>query len=129
MAEDIGAATTVHSGPGATVIADRYEVLGLLGVGGMGRVYRARDTSLDEIVALKMLRKELAEQPGMLERFRHEVKIARRVTHTNVVRTFDLGAHGDESFLTMEYIEGRSLAQRLSDGPAAFDETLGSCTR
>ena len=124
MAEDIGAATTVHSGLGASVIADRYEVLGLLGAGGMGRVYRARDTSLDEVIALKMLRKELAAQPGMLERFRDEVKIARRVTHANVVRTFDLGTHGDESFLTMEYIEGRSLAQRLSDGPPAFDETL-----
>jgi serine/threonine-protein kinase len=126
VAEDIANAATAVTAPGApaTMIAERYEVLGLLGAGGMGRVYRARDSQLDEVVALKMLRKELAELPGMLERFRQEVKLARRVTHANVVRTFDLGQHGDDHFLTMEYIEGRSLAQLLGDGPPPFEEAL-----
>ena len=126
MADDLGTAATAATAPGApaTLIADRYEVLGLLGQGGMGRVYRARDTKLDEVVALKMLRRELAEVPGMLERFRQEVKLARRVTHANVVRTYDLGSHGDDHFLTMEYVDGRSLAQQLDDGPIAVDEAI-----
>ena len=92
-----------------TVIADRYEVLGLLGVGGMGAVYKVRDRELDEVVALKMLRQELAYAPDIVERFRREVKLARRVTHPNVARTFDLGEHAGERFLTMELIEGESL--------------------
>src|SRR5579871_739564 len=79
-------------------------------VGGMGSVYRARDRELDETVALKMLRRDLVELPGMLERFRREVKLARRVTHRNVARTFDIGEHEGEKYLTMEYVEGESLA-------------------
>src|SRR5688500_15815747 len=67
-----------------TVVAGRYEILGLVGAGGMGTVYRARDRELDEVVALKMLRRELVEAPSMLARFRQEVRLARRVTHTNV---------------------------------------------
>src|SRR5215472_2413187 len=83
---------------GATpqLLAERYEVLGLLGVGGMGSVYRARDRELDEVVALKMLRRDVAATPNILERFRREVKLARKVTHRNVVRTFDIGEHGGE---------------------------------
>src|SRR4051812_33798545 len=69
-------------------IAGRYEILGLLGTGGMGSVYRVRDIELDEVVALKMLRRDLADAPGMIDRFRQEVKLARRVTHRNVARTF-----------------------------------------
>lgn len=99
---------------GRTRIADRYEILGLLGAGGMGSVYRARDTHLDEIVALKMLGRELARVPEMLARFRQEVKLARKVTHRNVARTFDLGEDGGDHFLTMELVEGESLAALLS---------------
>ena len=107
-----------------TLLANRYTIIGLLGAGGMGRVYRAHDKKLDEVVALKMLRRELVGQTAMLERFRQEVKLARKVTSPHVVRTFDLGEHGDEVFLTMEYIEGRSLAQRIDEGPLALDEAL-----
>src|ERR1700753_272463 len=78
------------------LIAGRYELIGLVGVGGMGSVYHARDTELDEIIALKVLRRELVDAPGMLERFRREVKLARRVTHKNVARTFDIGEHAGE---------------------------------
>ncbi len=102
--------TTGGATPVPTTIAGRYEILGLIGVGGMGAVYRARDRELDEVVALKMLRRELVELPGILERFRREVKLARRVTHKNVARTFDIGEHAGEKFLTMEYVEGESLA-------------------
>ena len=126
MPEDLATAPTAATAPQApaAVLADRYEILGLLGAGGMGRVYRALDRTLDEVVALKLLRKELAEVPGMLDRFRQEVKVARRVTHANVVRTFDLGQHGDDHFLTMEYVDGRSLAMVLDGSPPSLDEAL-----
>lgn len=95
------------------LIAGRYRVERLLGVGGMGSVYRAHDLELDELVALKMLRRELVGMPGILERFRREVKLARRVTHPNVARTFDIGEHEGERFLTMELIDGESLGALL----------------
>jgi serine/threonine-protein kinase len=132
--DDIGAARTraastppppPSSGEQApTLLANRYTIIGLLGMGGMGRVYRAHDGKLDEVVALKMLRKELVGRADMLDRFRQEVKLARRVTSPHVVRTFDLGEHGDEVFLTMEYIEGSSLAHRIENGPMPVDEVL-----
>jgi serine/threonine-protein kinase len=92
-------------------LADRYELLGLLGVGGMGAVYRARDAELDEIVALKMLRAELNDDEPMLARFRTEVRLARRVTHPNAARTFDIGEHGRSKLLTMELVDGPSPAR------------------
>jgi eukaryotic-like serine/threonine-protein kinase len=92
------------------LIGGRYEILGLLGSGGMGAVYRARDTELDELVALKMLHGELVDNPAMLLRFKQEVKLARRVTHRNVARTFDLGENQGSKFLTMELVDGESLA-------------------
>jgi serine/threonine-protein kinase len=113
--------TLVPSEPGASseslvlppTLAGRYRLLGLIGAGGMGSVYRARDTELDEVVALKVLRRESIDAPGVLARFRQEVKLARRVTHRNVARTFDIGEHEGEKFLTMEFVEGESLAALL----------------
>jgi serine/threonine-protein kinase len=102
------------STPARHVFAGRYEILGLVGAGGMGTVYRARDAELDEIVALKLLRREVVDQPGMLDRFRQEVKLARRVTHRNVARTYDIGEHAGEKFMTMEFVDGESLASRLA---------------
>jgi eukaryotic-like serine/threonine-protein kinase len=99
----------VVSGPSGPLLADRYEILGLIGVGGMGSVYRARDRELEELVALKMLRKDLVSTPGILDRFRREVKLARRVTHRNVARVFDIGEHHGDRFLTMELVDGESL--------------------
>ena len=134
--DDIGSAATVGTtdpslsstaataSPPPSLLANRYEILGLLGMGGMGRVYRARDRSLDETIALKMLRRELVDAPGMLERFRQEVKLARRVTNPHVVRTFDLGEHAGDHFLTMEYVDGRSLAQLLEDQLLPIREAL-----
>ncbi len=95
------------------VLGGRYALLELVGSGGMGEVYRARDLELDEVVALKLLRHEIARTAEGLERFRHEVKLARRVTHRNVARTFELGDDEGTRFLTMEYVRGESLAARL----------------
>ncbi len=109
----------------SSLIAGRYELIGLVGVGGMGSVYRARDTELDEVIALKVLRRELVDAPGMLERFRREVKLARRVTHKNVARTFDIGEHDGERFLTMEFIEGESLGRLIErEGTLGIGRTI-----
>jgi serine/threonine-protein kinase len=95
-------------------IAERYDLLELIGTGGMGSVYRARDRELDELVALKVIRDDLSRDPAMLERFRHEVRLARRVTHVNVARTFELGRSDGVVFCTMELIVGESLTRRLA---------------
>ncbi|MEO7113675.1 MAG: protein kinase [Polyangiaceae bacterium] len=95
------------------LLGGRYELLGLLGIGGMGSVYRARDVELDEMVALKMIGRELVSSPVILERFRQEVKLARRVTHRNVARMFDIGEHQKLKFLTMELIDGESLGDLM----------------
>jgi len=100
------------------VVAGRYRILGRLGEGGMGTVMRAHDDELDEVVALKMLRPYLLDSPDALDRFRREVKLARRVTHRSVARTFDIGEHHGSRFLTMEYVAGESLARRLGRAPA-----------
>jgi serine/threonine-protein kinase len=115
-------ASSDHSVPNelahiADRIGGRYEVLGWIGAGGMGSVYRVRDAELDEIVALKMLRRALVGDAQSLERFRTEVKLARRVTHPNVARTFDIGDHDGEKFLTMEYVEGEPLSRTIARGP------------
>ncbi len=107
------------------LFAARYAVEDVLGEGGMGAVYRVLDRELDEVIALKLLRPEWAEshdahapnraeQP--LERFRREVKLARRVTHPNVARTFDLGTFEGVRFLTMELISGEPLSRRVGGG-------------
>ncbi len=107
---------TSQSGEVATVIANRYRLLALVGRGGMGVVYRVRDEVLDEVVALKMLRRELLGSSDAIARFVQEVKLARKVTHPNVARTFDIGEHEGGRFLTMEWIAGESLAAHLAKG-------------
>jgi eukaryotic-like serine/threonine-protein kinase len=122
---------THHDGPppsdGQTfapndVLARRYRIVRLIGTGGTGEVYEAVDTSLGVSVALKTLKPNLAGDAIQLERFRREIQNARKVTHFNVCRIFDIGQHSangrDRFFLTMELLAGRSLAQRLSSGPA-----------
>ncbi len=113
--------------PPGTLVAGRYRVDRLLGVGGMGAVYRAHDLELDEVVALKTLTGNGAD-PSAIERFRREVKLARKVTHPNVARTFDLGVMEGVRFITMELIEGISLARRVEDGALTLSEALRVCT-
>jgi serine/threonine protein kinase/tetratricopeptide (TPR) repeat protein/TolB-like protein len=95
------------------LLGERYEILKRLGEGGMGAVYKARDHELDRLVALKVIRPELAGHPDILRRFKQELILARQVTHKNVVRIFDLGSADGRKFITMDYIEGRDLKSIL----------------
>src|SRR5260370_11989669 len=92
-----------------TMLGDRYEILQLLGQGGMGAVYKARDVELERLVALKLIRPDLASHPEILRRFKQELILAREVTHPNVIRSFDLGQGSGVRYITMEYVEGRDL--------------------
>jgi tetratricopeptide (TPR) repeat protein/predicted Ser/Thr protein kinase len=96
------------------LLASRYEILKLLGEGGMGSVYRARDVELDRMVALKVIRPELARNAQILQRFKQELILARQVTHRNIIRIFDLGHSEGRRFITMEYIEGEDLSTILA---------------
>src|SRR5436190_1942304 len=121
----IGAATGSGLRPG-TLFANRYEVKEVLGMGGMGVVYRAFDRELQEAVAIKALRPEALVGSGVaLERFKQEIRLARKITHRNVVRTYDLGEVNGMYYLTMEYVEGTSLKQLISTrGPLPVSVTL-----
>jgi serine/threonine-protein kinase len=95
------------------VLADRYRIIGLIGRGGMGEVYRADDLKLGQPVALKFLPKALADDPIRRERLFAEVRIARQVSHPNICRVYDIGELEGRHFLTMEYIDGEDLASLL----------------
>src|SRR6202521_2563730 len=108
-----------------TLLADRAEILDLLGQGGMGAVYKARDTELERFVALKLIRPDLASNPEILRRFKQELILAREVTHRNVIRIFDLGQAKGFKFITMEFVEGRDLRAVLREsGKLPPDETV-----
>ena len=96
-----------------TMLADRYRIVGLLGRGGMGEVYRAEDLKLGQPVALKFLPKAVTHRPDRLARFHQEVRLARQVSHPNVCRVHDIGETGGQHFLSMEYIDGEDLASLL----------------
>ncbi len=96
-----------------TVLAQRYEILQQLGEGGMGTVYKAHDRELERVVAIKLIRPELASNPTILQRFKQELILARQVTHRNVIRIYDLGEGDGVKFLTMEYVEGCDLKMML----------------
>ena len=95
------------------LLASRYRIIALLGKGGMGEVYRADDLTLGQPVALKFLPDEAARDQGLLERFKNEVRIARRVSHPNVCRVYDVGDVDGHTFFTMEYVDGEDLASLL----------------
>lgn len=96
-----------------TMLADRYRILGLIGKGGMGEVYKAEDIKLSQIVALKFLPDRLERDRAALDRFHAEVRTARQVSHANVCRVFDIGEIGGRHFLSMEYIHGDDLSSML----------------
>jgi Protein kinase domain/zinc-ribbon domain len=98
--------------PGS-ILAERYRIIGLLGRGGMGEVYRADDLKLGQPVALKFLPPLLANDPARLERFYAEVRIARQVSHPNVCRVYDVGEMESRYYLSMEYVDGEDLASLL----------------
>src|SRR5881394_4139595 len=92
--------------PPGTVVADRYHIVEVLGIGGMGAVYKAFDRKLTRIVALKTLLPEIAGSSTSLKRFKQEVLLAQSIVHKNVVRIFDIGEDGQTQFITMDFIEG-----------------------
>jgi serine/threonine-protein kinase len=95
------------------LLAGRYRIIALLGRGGMGEVYRADDLTLGQPVALKFLPEEASRDESLLERFRNEVRIARRVSHPNVCRVYDVGEVDGHTFFTMEYVDGEDLSSLL----------------
>ena len=94
-------------------IGGRYEIIATLGRGGMGAVFRVRDAELGEEVALKTLKRDTLNDPAVLERFKSEIRLARRITHPNVVRTHDLGEYEGGYFLTMDLVEGITLRELI----------------
>lgn len=96
-----------------SLFANRYEIIQILGEGGMGAVYRARDVEVEREVALKVIRPELSNNPEILQRFKQELILARQVTDRNIIRIFDLGEAAGIKFITMEYVEGKTLHQLL----------------
>src|SRR5262245_22701508 len=98
--------------PGA-VLAGRYRILGLLGRGGMGEVYRADDLKLGQAVALKFLPAQVENDEGRLQRVLNEVKVARQISHPNVCRVYDVGEVDGHHYLSMEYVDGEDLASLL----------------
>jgi len=111
-----GESTGDHSLSPGSVFAGRYTVEEVLGRGGMGVVYRALDRQLGEQVAIKVLRPELSTLDStVLERFKQELRLARRITHRNVVRTYDLGEAGGTYYITMELVRGTTLATFIQD--------------
>ncbi|MFT5050900.1 MAG: Tol biopolymer transport system component [Chlamydiales bacterium] len=104
-----------------------YEILGPLGAGGMGEVYRARDTRLDREVAIKVLPEELADDGERLMRFEREAKTLASLNHPNVAGIHNVDKEGDVCFLALELVPGEDLSERLSRGPLPFDEALDIC--
>ncbi len=97
-----------------TLFAGRYEIQSVLGKGGMGIVYKAHDRELDDLVAIKTLRSEaLSADPTLLDRFKQEIRLARRITHPNVLRTHDLGESNGLKYLSMEFVKGLTLKHLL----------------
>jgi len=96
-----------------TLLVGRYRIVALLGKGGMGEVYRADDLTLGQPVALKFLPEALGKDEDALDRFRNEVRTARRVSHTNVCRVYDVGEAEGHTFLSMEYVDGEDLGSLL----------------
>ena len=102
--------------PGAT-LGGRFEVLAVVGAGGTGAVYRARDRAIRDVVALKVLDRECVGDPEALERLKRELVLARRVTHRHVLRTHDFGELDGVAFISMEYVPGTTLRSLLAHGP------------
>src|SRR5581483_5650746 len=98
-----------------SILAERYEILKLLGQGGMGAVYKAKDRELDRMVALKVIRPELAGHASILQRFKQELLLARKITHRNIIRIYDLGVAEGLRFITMEFVEGQDLSSLLEE--------------
>jgi tetratricopeptide (TPR) repeat protein/predicted Ser/Thr protein kinase len=115
-----------HALQPGVLFGGRYEILRVLGQGGMGAVYQARDRELDRLIALKVIRPELATDPAILQRFKQELILARNITHKNVVRIYDLGEAEGIRFISMEYVDGEDLRTLLRHhGKFSSREAIG----
>src|SRR5579864_9547594 len=101
-----------------------YEILSAIGAGGMGEVYRARDTRLDRIVAIKVLPTHLADRTDLRERFEREAKTVASLNHPHICVLHDIGHQDGTDYLVMEYLEGETLAERLKKGPLPLNQVL-----
>jgi serine/threonine protein kinase len=105
--------------PGTRLAA--YEILSLLGTGGMGEVYRAKDTRLERAVAIKILP---SADPELKARFEHEAKAIASLQHPRICTLYDVGRQDGTDYLVMEYLEGETVAARLERGPIKIEEAL-----
>ena len=101
-----------------------YQILGLLGAGGMGEVYKARDTRLNRTVAIKVIPKHLAERKDLRQRFEREARAIAGLNHPHICALHDIGSHEGVDFLVMEYLEGERLSERLKKGPLPLKQLL-----
>src|SRR6201997_1189306 len=101
-----------------------YEILAPLGAGGMGEVYRARDTRLERAVAIKILSAHLCQNAEARDRFDREARAISSLSHPNICHLYDVGQQDGASYLVMEYLEGEALADRLRKGPLPLDQVL-----
>src|SRR5262249_10370942 len=101
-----------------------YEIISPIGAGGMGEVYKARDTRLDRTVAIKVLPSHLSNTAESRERFEREARTISNLNHPNICVLHDIGRHDGVDFLVMEYLEGDTLARRLARGAMPLDEAL-----
>jgi serine/threonine protein kinase len=101
-----------------------YQIVSLLGAGGMGEVYRARDTRLDRTVAIKILPERLADRTDLRERFEREARTIASLNHPHICTLYDVGREGGTDYLVMEFVDGETLAERLKKGPLPLDQVL-----
>src|SRR5713226_5840358 len=101
-----------------------YEILAPLGAGGMGEVYKARDTRLERTVAVKVLPSHLSSSAEVRQRFEREAKTISQLSHPHICALYDVGNQDGVEFLVMEYLEGETLADRLAKGPLPLEQTL-----
>jgi len=101
-----------------------YEILAPIGAGGMGEVYKARDTRLERTVAVKVLPQHLSSSPEVRQRFEREAKTISQFSHSHICALYDVGREGETEYLVMEFLEGETLADRLARGPIPIDQTL-----
>src|SRR5262245_5044175 len=99
-----------------------YQIISLLGKGGMGEVYRARDTKLDRVVALKVLPEAMSADEERMRRFSREAKAASALNHPNVAHIYEIGEVNGVSFIAMEYVEGQTLAAKINGQPLTVNE-------
>src|SRR5437764_7485509 len=101
-----------------------HEITALLGRGGMGEVYRARDTKLKREVAIKILPDEFSRDPDRVSRFQREAEVLASLNHQNVAAIYDLQEADGSRFLVLELVEGETLAERIKSGPIPVEESL-----